>query len=772
MRSSDPVQFLCSDLDHDIFINDLLALYFDQPFQKLDRAVSMMVLATSRHNRRPTIFEGPRSPSLRLLQGLERAVPPSADSPRILPSPKTLKPLPPVPTIETSNSEPTISVVPLRSSSFDTGSPGTWEPPPSWSHNEQKMPDHPLDYGYHEPFSVSSPQLTMKEPALPILEPRTYAPLLPEPSPSLTTTSRRSSDLHIITQLSPVNQQEQEQLWADLPPSPPSPEAESAEPLSPEPQLLPPPRILHLRSQASTESLPSPSTPTYGLPNRARSSSPPSDRLKGPWSAGIAKVHDSPSQTPSRLKGPWSPRIAHTIDAESASPAHLEGPWSPGVAHTRDESIEKALSNLGINKDGSENTRGRTYTRTHKKVTSQEDKKDDDLLSGNYHDALVEQYRSLAAPTVGRWDESSDDEQAAGNFRLVPKPLFWMQKGREGSALKIDEQRYEALRSLPGGQQRRASLSTPPLKLMLPGHYRSKSDESGKSPDMKQRRRSGILRSPKGLLARRSRGSKEKNHIGTSTPLQLELPKSVTESPCTSLDRAALKTGMDDPVRRKHPQGVWSGVIQSVAQSQSDPKEESPMPSQFTDFSQLDLPDSRSRTASSHIKNVSADTTHSVYSQTSGRSSASYPRPMERNPTVAVRERPENHKPAPSPLNISTSGQSTGFRGMLQRARDSISPIATSPRSPQRRSHLSTASSDYSSKRDSKATTNGEEDKDVFRLPGFVEKAFEARREQAREKRREELKKKIKVVGEADLGRDIEYDPLNRRRETFGEGWI
>jgi hypothetical protein len=109
---------------------------------------------------------------------------------------------------------------------------------------------------------------------------------------------------------------------------------------------------------------------------------------------------------------------------------------------------------------------------------------------------------------------------------------------------------------------------------------------------------------------------------------------------------------------------------------------------------------------------------------------------------------------------------------MLQRARDSISPIATSPRSPQRRSHLSTASSDYSSKRDSKATTNGEEDKDVFRLPGFVEKAFEERREQAREKRREELRKKIKVVGEADPGRDIEYDPLNRRRETFGEGWI
>lgn len=772
MRSSDPVDLLCPDHDHDIFINDLLALYFDQPFYKLDRAASVMVLSTARHNRRPTIFEGPRSPSLRLLQGLERAVPPSADSPRILPSPKTLKPLPPIPTADTNNSKPTIPIVPLRSSSFDTGSPSTWEPPASWNHNERKMPNHPLDYGYHEPFSVSSPQLTMKEPALPILEPRTYAPLLPEPSPSLATTSRGSSYLHVITQLSPVNPQEHKQFWVDLPPSPPSPEAESAEPLSPEPQLLPTPRMLHLRSQVSIESLPSPPMPTHSLPNRARSSSPPSDRLKGPWSAGIAKTGDSPLHTPSRLGGPWSPGIAHKVDANSASPAYLKGPLSPGVAHTRDDSIEKALSNLGINEDGSESTRGRAYTTTRNKVTSRDGKKDDDLLSENYHDALVEQYRALAAPTVGQWDESSDDEQAANNFRLVPKPLFWMHKDRQGSALKIDQQQYETLRNPPGGQQRRASLSNPPLKLMLPSHYRSKSDESGKSANMKQQSQQGILRSPKRLLERRPRVPKEKNDIGTSAPHQLELAKSVAESSRASLDKVIPKMETGGSIGQKYPHRVWSGVIQSVAERQSDPKD-APAPSQLTDFSQLDLPDSRSRTGSAHLKNISTDTTYSVYSQVSeSRSSASYPRPMERNPTVAMRQQPKSRKPPPNPLNISTSGQRSGFRGMLQKARDSTSPIATSPKSPQRRSQSSRASSDYTSRRDSKASSHGEEEKDVFRLPGFVEKAFGARREQVREKMRGELKKKIKVVGEADPGRDVEYDPLNRRRETFGEGWI
>lgn len=740
-------------------ITEVLNLYIHSPLGSL---LGVMVLATGKHTRRPTIFEGPRSPSLRLLQGLERAVPPSVDSPKILPSPKTLKPLPPVPILETSHPEPTLPVVALRSSSFDARSPGAWEPPATWDHNEQEMPDRPLDFGYREPFSISSPQLTMKEPALPILEPRTYAPLLPEPSPSLTATSRRSSDLHIITQLSPVSPPKEGQLWTDLPPSPPSPEEEELEPVTPAPQLLPPLRILHLRSQGSTESLPSPMTSTQVLPSRARSASPTPDRLKGPWSAGLGKARDSPSQTPSRLKGPWSPGIGHTADVESRSSACLKGPWSPGVAHTRDDSIEKALSKLGINEDGSENTRGRTYTKTHKKVTSKEDKTEDNV-SGNYHDALVEQYRALAAPTVGQWEDSSDDEQAVGNFRLVPKPLFWMHKDRVESTVKLEEQL--------GSPPRRASFSNPPLKLMLPSHYRSKSDESGKSPESKQYKQSGILRSPKRLLARRSRGSKEKNHIGTDPPLQMSLANSPVNSPTTPLDIASSKL---TSAGQRFPRGV----IESAVQRHAETREETPPPSQFTDFSQLELSESHTPASSSHIKNMSTDTTGSTYSQASeGRKGSLkdslWARPMKDNPLVTARQLQDGHKPTPSPINTSAQGQTGVIRGMFGKARDSIGPIAKSPRSPQHRSQLSTASTDYSSKRDSRASSKyDEEDREGFRLPGFVEKAFESRREQAREKRREELKKRIKVVGEADPGRDIQYDSLNRRRETFGEGWI
>jgi len=147
---------------------------------------------------------------------------------------------------------------------------------------------------------------------------------------------------------------------------------------------------------------------------------------------------------------------------------------------------------------------------------------------------------------------------------------------------------------------------------------------------------------------------------------------------------------------------------------------------------------------------------------------------MDRNPSISVKIEPQGHQREQlSNLAAARKSGQAGLKRIITRAKDSISPM-TSPRGLQQGSQPSNVGGDYSSRRDSKetSTTHGNEEKDLFRLPGFVHKTFESRREQAREKWREDLKKKINVVGEADPTHDIQYDLLSRKRETFGEGWI
>lgn len=689
----------------------------------------------SRYNRRPTIFDGQHSPSLRLLQGLEKAIPPSAELLRITLSPTTLTPLPPVPKLVTENSP---SVIPPSPSSFDTRSPGTWEPPASW--NAQQMPDQPFDFRYHETYSASSPQLTMKEPALPIWEPMTYVPLLPESSPGLTATSCENSDIRLDADFHALDGSREEQLWTDLPPTPPSSE----------PQLLPPPRVLQLQSQGSSEPLASPSTPSPVLPHFARSLSPPLDHLKAPWSPGIT------NQT----------------DATSVSSAPSKGSLIPGAAHVHDNSIEKALSNLGINEDGSDDPRGRSFARTRKRVTSKEQTETGSgMLSENYHNALVEQYRALAAPTVGQWDESSDEEEAVSNFRLIPKPLFWIHNERDASMAPMGEQRYDAQAHLIG-YQRRSSLSDAPLKLTLPSHYRSKSDESSRSPVAKHQKHSTILFGPKNLFRRKTKASKEKNQIPASPSLPQQLHITMADSLTQSSERSRLNHSNEPTTSPRFPHGT----LQSAVQKHSGGQEEDQTTSQCIDLAQLDDQSSRNSAPTSRAKSMSADTSSSIYStpsESDRRTMAldpSYPCGMDCNPTHFVRpeSQGDQHEPLSNRIIPRKTGQA-GLKGIIARAKDSIGP-AMNPRSPQ----PSNTNSDHSSKRDSKelSTTKGNEEKDSFRLPTFIQKAFESQREQAREKRKEELKKMISVVGEADPIHDIEYDVLNRRRATFGEGWV
>jgi len=434
-----------------------------------------------KQNKPPTIFDGPLAHSLRLLQGLERAVPPPFDSPTVPVNAKTLKPLPTVPHSPTSNSYPAIQVLPPRSSSVDQRSPGAWEPPPSWSHNSQQMLEPSIEYTYQETFSTSSPQLTSNEPSLPSPVPRSCAPLLPEPSPILTATSRKSFDQHGLTQLPPSHLPDDHPWYPRFAHSPTSTDAEFLEQPSPVPQQLPDPRP-YFRSRSSSASLPSPPIDIDTTLNSTNSSSPPFVRF--------ARFRQNSLRS-------------QDIDHERAAPSQ-----------PNDKSIEKALSNLGINEDGSEVSRGRKFTRTHNRVTPKQCGNDDHNRSGSYHDVLVEQYRALAAPTVGQWDDSSDSEdEDTSSFRLVPKPLFWSQRNRDESRPRMEERSPRKARSQPTGQRWRRSHTPPPPKRPDLSHFRSKSGEAGQRPVTDEQDQSAAIRSFKWLPGKRS---KEKNDVGTS----------------------------------------------------------------------------------------------------------------------------------------------------------------------------------------------------------------------------------------------------------------
>jgi hypothetical protein len=453
----------------------------------------------------------------------------------------------------------------------------------------------------------------------------------------------------------------------------------------------------------------------------------------------------------------------------------LKGSRVPGADYIHDEPTEKALCSFDINKDGSNDARRRSLARKKKKVTSKEHTEtDSDMVSENYHDVLVEQYRALAAPTVGQWDESSDEE-VARTFRFVPKPLFWMHKDRDASMSRMGERRSETEKRLIV-HQRRSSLSDAPLRLMLPSHYRSKSDESGGSPVMTNQKQPSILRSPKKLLWRKPKASKEKNQTLASSSLPQQLPATTAESLIQPSERSLLTTSNKPVTSPRFPHEF----LQPAIQRSSDEREEIHMTSQRIDFAQLDNQSSHNPASTSHIRTASADTTHSTYSTTSegypntATLAPSYPCAMERSPTFSVKteSQGQQREPLSNRAAAQKSGQ-VGLKRIITRAKDTISPL-TSPRIVQHGSQPSNVSNDNSSKRDSKvpSTTHGNEEKDLFRLPGFVQKTFESRREHAREKWREDLKKKINVVGEADPTHDIQYDLLSRKRETFGEGWI
>jgi hypothetical protein len=370
-----------------------------------------------------------------------------------------------------------------RSSSIYTRATDVWdeeEIDPKRSHPEQ------------ERFSASSSQLTrspespltpwateMINPIPPLLQPRNYEPLLPSPSPSLAPQSRTNSFVPSLQIDLSSRESEQKDNWcASLTPSPP---LSIVQPVG---------RHTHSSSDIRTQY-------STALPARvrARSVSPVSTRLKGPF--------------------------------------------HPPVVHKQEASISKALASLGITAEEAGISRGRQRTKkmprkfldytceyrfhlfearllsifsdrmartshgaTRVQATGprmfaasddveqeqeKESKEETKSLSTYYHQALVDQYRELAAPVQGQRDHSSEDDEKGRDLRLVPAPLFWKNRQQELYPRRVEhflakkekEQRSRGLqlKDVKEDKQKGESTASAPLEMTLASQLKDHSGE-------------------------------------------------------------------------------------------------------------------------------------------------------------------------------------------------------------------------------------------------------------------------------------------------------
>ena len=633
--------------------------------------------APSRRRRRNLVFDAARSPSVSLLRGMEKSIHPDQHFVQTVAAPRTQKPLPDTPRSAIVNTttapglnttKPTPTTGPLASlGRYATG----WYDGSEMTQVSLNTPRH-----YHHQqsamLSTSSPNLSLNssqrqlfQPQLQFLEPRVYSPRLPVPSPSITPRLRRRSNGHqrlghLATQfIRPVSRNDE--LWLTLPPSPPA--------SAPLPSLAP-----RLMSPRSTEPLASPSQ--FASPSRARSTSPGAQQLTG----------------------------------------------RPDVSHQREASIEKALENLGVNRDGkTEQNRGRKITRHHigprstdyghftpgsklgvrnpiikhechpdeanwEEYTGDVDNDGEYILSPDYHTSLVEQYRALAAPVVGQWEDSTDEEEAVHSFRFVPKPLFWKIKTRDEL---IDAQRYDIITPSKTMGAVRSEQQSPysgaPLRMMLPSQFKRRRGSGGHTslakptkseslPLRKRKQRAAPSKRtsahiPKHVMTKRIGSTQRKRTPFNEPPLSLHLPQSIAAGAM-----AAAKRGPTDVERFAVAPHQYDTIRNASSNSPSTPQ---------VNIKSIGLIEhGPSSPSASHVKSTSTGSTYSaktdwsdVYNQ-SFILDGQYPQALEAESTMTAHQEHEADQDSPitpplAPIRTETAGYATGLKNALKR----ISPV-------------------------------------------------------------------------------------------------
>ncbi|KAK5201449.1 hypothetical protein LTR16_002624, partial [Cryomyces antarcticus] len=412
--------------------------------------------------RRPQARFGDSLPSSSL-DGMEKPVPSFTAFVKTTPPPTSQKPLPPPPTIP----ERAPSVTPeydlvRRSSSIYSRPAVSWMAPDSWQKEEIVEPEFFLQPGV---YSSSTPHLLKRQPTPPLLQPRTYSPLIPSPS----STPAPSPSPSPPTRPSIL-----------LPPSPPS---------------IPIPaghkRVVSLEKKQQ----PSPMSPEASSPDWSPLPTKPPQLRK------LSAAHSPPqlSRTPPNLLQ------ARKVLLNSPPTSQL----LPTSYHSRNISQEKALVSLGIDAESqavAEDYRGRSkqrndsaqapprqrdyshYIQHYNDFTNPfEERSNAQQLSEQYHALLTDQYRQENHSPTRR--KESDDVRT--HMKMVPQPLFSSHRRTTSKFHSLSHKRGQSDGQISPTSPRKDSTQSIGRKFSLREHIRMPSLPLRISLDsMSNRRRS------------------------------------------------------------------------------------------------------------------------------------------------------------------------------------------------------------------------------------------------------------------------------------------
>ena len=301
-------------------------------------------------------------------------------------------------------------------------------------------------------MSPLTPELTETLP--PILQPRTYQPVLPTPSPSLAPASmrKRSSNVTTLSALLPLD--EAGHSWAR-----------------------------HARDEIQLSPSPPPMSPL--LPDKF------SAAHNEKWTKDAANDHAAKHAKPK----------SDNLTPTATLTAPFDGPSVD--THWRNNSIDRAFSHMRLGSDVSiakYRTEDGPDEQNVELDAQSEQSESENVLSSQYRDSLIEEYRDLAARTA-KPEESPDSdvdaEATAHELKMVPAPLFWENRQRElypqrsmyAQQKQAGQQRPDTrLRALAAGPEppspkkqkhrKKISLSDAPLQMILPSQYKRKSTNS------------------------------------------------------------------------------------------------------------------------------------------------------------------------------------------------------------------------------------------------------------------------------------------------------
>lgn len=392
---------------------------------------------------------------------------------------------------------------------------------------------------------------------------RTYSPLLPEPSPSVTPESRRTSGSDRVDPFTPIEVSkglQYDNIWRTLPPSGGT-------------LAVPAPR-------------PMPTTATMPNLRASRSADPMSPR----------PCDDEPSH----------PRKGHYSDCDQYT-ADVDSQFGELIIH-RSQSVGEDSAYDDLNVEDAEIVDTETILTEHnallKAYGAGPGDQHEEMLSIDYYNTLAQEYRDIAMPAGRLWDDSPVDEASVSDIRFVPKPLFFAneyQGAEEVLPVRKPAQNNRSIHSRdPSGDDKhdsrvpsegsRVSRLSRTLSRRLSLHHRKTS--SGQSIEDKSRLSRPFQDEPRRFELRESYSPQ----IERTDPVQ-RLRNDSRRGPPASLQlqttNSTFASSIKNTLKRISPTLNSAASISQIRHHERQPSSTIGTPSLRQDFAHADPPASR-----------------------------------------------------------------------------------------------------------------------------------------------------------------------------------